>query len=50
MLIVVMCDRVQAVDDGIETQTSCVHFYGEKYDGKTFKVVEHVKKDDGVVS
>jgi len=41
---------VQAVDGSLEPVTSCVRFYGEKYDSETVTVLEHVRKEDGPVS
>jgi len=38
------------IDDSVDAITSCVEFYGAKYDPDTLKVVESVKKDCAVVS
>ena len=41
---------VQAVDDSVDPVTSCVHLYGAVYVRETLRVVDRVKKDDGMVS
>ena len=45
-----MLDCMQAVDGSVEPATSCVHLYGAVCVHETLKVVERVKKEDGMVS
>jgi len=46
----VFCNCLQAVVDGVEPVTQCIHFHGAVYDPETFTVTERVNKEAGMVS